>query len=121
MPKSLQDRLKQRRSTTFVGREQQLELFRQNLRRPVDSEDYYFIFNVHGQGGVGKTTLLKKFRALAKDADALTAYVDEGTKSVPEVLARFAQQLKAQDAELSDFDKRYKTYLQEKKRLEADP
>jgi tetratricopeptide (TPR) repeat protein len=121
MAKSLQDRLKQRRSSNFVGREQQLELFRQNLRRSLDSEDYYFIFSVHGQGGVGKTTLLKKYRSLAKEADALTAYTNEETKSIPEVLARFAQQLKEQDAELSDFDKRYKTYLQEKKRLEADP
>lgn len=121
MAKSLQDRLKQRRSSNFVGREQQLELFRQNLRRSLDSEDYYFIFSVHGQGGVGKTTLLKKYRSLAKEADALTAYTNEETKSIPEVLARFAQQLKEQDAELSDFDKRYKVYLQEKKRLEADP
>lgn len=121
MAKTLQDRLKQRRSSNFVGREQQLELFRQNLRRSLDSEDYYFIFSVHGQGGVGKTTLLKKYRSLAKEADALTAYTNEETKSIPEVLARFAQQLKEQDAELSDFDKRYKVYLQEKKRLEADP
>lgn len=121
MAKSLQDRLKQRRSSTFVGREEQLELFRRNLQRPTDSEDYYFLFSVYGQGGVGKTTLLKKYLALAKEANTLTAYVDDDNKSIPEVLARFAQQLKEQDAELSDFDKRYKTYLQEKKRLEADP
>jgi len=121
MAKTLQDRLKQRRSSNFVGREQQLELFRQNLRRSLDSEDYYFIFSVHGQGGVGKTTLLNKYRGLAKEADTLTAYTNEETKSIPEVLARFAQQLKEQDTELTEFDKRYKVYLQEKKRLEADP
>lgn len=74
MPKSLQDLLKQRRSSNFVGREQQLELFRQNLRRSPDSEDYYFIFSVHGQGGVGKTTLLKKYCGLAKGVEAPTTY-----------------------------------------------
>lgn len=118
---SLQDRLKQRRSSTFVGREQQLEMFRQNIIRPLDSEDCYFIFSIHGQGGVGKTELLKKYNAIAKEHNALAAYIDEDTKDLPEMLADFARQLKEQNAPLNEFDERYKTYLQEKKRLEADP
>lgn len=121
MPKSLQDRFKQRRSSTFVGRGQQLELFKQNLSRPLDSEDCYFIFNVHGQSGVGKSMLLKMFDKLAKEQNAITAYINEETKDLPEMLADFAKQLEVQDAPLKKFDKYYKTYLQEKKRLEADP
>jgi tetratricopeptide (TPR) repeat protein len=121
MPKSLQDHLRKRRSSTFVGREQQLELFRANLQRAADSEECLFLFSIYGQGGVGKTTLVKKFEELAKQHMALIAYANEDIKDVPDLLGAMARQLDQQDASLSKFDKHYKTYLQEKKRLEADP
>ncbi|MBK8654686.1 MAG: ATP-binding protein [Haliscomenobacter sp.] len=121
MPKSLQDHLRKRRSSTFVGREQQLELFRANLQRAADSEECLFLFSIFGQGGVGKTTLVKKFEELAKQHMALIAYANEDIKDVPDLLGAMARQLDQQDASLSKFDKHYKTYLQEKKRLEADP
>jgi hypothetical protein len=49
--KSLQDILKQRSQSTFVGREEQIALFRQNMARSPELRDY-FIFNVWGQGGI---------------------------------------------------------------------
>ncbi len=44
-----------------------MELFRQNLGRALDSEECYFIFSIHGQGGVGKTALLKKYDEIARE------------------------------------------------------
>ena len=121
MAKSLQDHFRQRRSSTFIGREQQLELFKQNLSRSIDSEDYYFIFSIHGQGGVGKTTLVSKFQELAKEHRAIVAYANEDIREVPDLLAALAKQLRDQGAPLKKLEDRHRTYLQEKKRLEADP
>jgi hypothetical protein len=56
--KSLQSILKHRSQATFVGREAYLALFRQTLARSPELRDY-FIFNIWGQGGVGKSTLLR--------------------------------------------------------------
>ncbi|MEA5503729.1 tetratricopeptide repeat protein [Halotia wernerae UHCC 0503] len=56
-PKSLQDILKQRQKSGFVGREEQVNLFRKNLELPLEDSRRHFLFNVWGQGGVGKSTL----------------------------------------------------------------
>lgn len=121
MAKSLQDHLREKRSSTFVGREQYLELFKQNLSRALDSEDYYFIFSIHGQGGVGKTTLINKFQELAKEHEALVTYTNEDIREIPELLGTLAKQFREQGAPLKKLEDRYRIYLQEKKRLEADP
>lgn len=60
-PKSLQDILKQRQQAGFVGRSEQVSLFRENLALPLEEDSRRFIFNVWGQGGVGKSTLLYQF------------------------------------------------------------
>jgi hypothetical protein len=58
----------------FVGREQELETFRQQIScTPPD----YFIFYITGQGGVGKTTLLNHYREIAKDLSFLLTDCDE--------------------------------------------
>ncbi len=121
MAKSLQDHIKQRRNNTFIGRESQLELFKQNLLRGVGEANYYFIFNVHGQGGVGKTTLLQKFQEIAKEQKALVAYIDDDFKDIPQLLSKITKQLSDQGSIFKKFDDRYKIYLKEKKQLEADP
>ncbi|MBH8552447.1 ATP-binding protein [Nostocaceae cyanobacterium CENA357] len=65
-PKSLQDILKQRQQSGFVGREEQVNVFRQNLKLPLEDSRRHFLFNVWGQGRVGKTTLLRQFRQIAE-------------------------------------------------------
>ena len=57
--KSLQEILKQRQQKSFVGREEQINFFRSNLALSLESDQRRFILSVFGQGGVGKTTLLK--------------------------------------------------------------
>src|SRR5258706_16222663 len=78
----------------FVGREWELEIFRQqiNLAKP-----RYLIFYITGQGGAGKTTLLNRYREIAKGHDFLLADCDEQQRDVPTVLGRFAHQLEEQD------------------------
>src|SRR5712691_5722177 len=74
---SLQSILKSRQQEEFVGREEQVTLFRQNLTFSLEDERRRFIFSISGQGGVGKTTLLRLFSKLATEANAKVAWVNE--------------------------------------------
>jgi ABC-type phosphate transport system ATPase subunit len=69
-PKSLQDILQQRQQSGFVGREEQVSLFRQNLDLSWKTRAH-FLFNVWGHGGVGKSTLLRQFRKMASQRKSL--------------------------------------------------
>jgi AAA+ ATPase superfamily predicted ATPase len=96
----------------FVGREKELETFRQQINR---TPPRYLIFYITGQGGVGKTTLLNRYREIAKDLSFLLADCDELQRDIPAVLGRFAHQLAEQGYSLKRFNERYKTYRQKMK------
>ena len=51
----LQDILRNRRRSGFVGRQGQVAQYRANPKLPVTDEQHRFLFNVHGIAGVGKT------------------------------------------------------------------
>ncbi|AVH70202.1 tetratricopeptide repeat protein [Nostoc sp. 'Lobaria pulmonaria (5183) cyanobiont'] len=120
-PKSLQDILKQRQQSGFVGREDQVNQFRQNLGLLLEDDRRRFLFNVWGQGGVGKSTLLRQFRKIADEAKIISANIDEAEKSVPEVMGRLAEELERQGHKLTQFTERYKVYRQKRQELETDP
>ena len=83
-PTSIQDVLKTRQRDVFVGREEHLALFQRNLKLP--PEDRRFIFNIWGQGGVGKSTLLRQFRMLAEqEIGALTALTDDVETAIKDI------------------------------------
>ncbi|MGB7439470.1 MAG: tetratricopeptide repeat protein [Coleofasciculaceae cyanobacterium] len=118
---SLKDIRDSRQKSAFVGREEPLKLFRDNLALPFDDPNRKFIFNIYGQGGVGKTTLLEYFRKIIGYKFAYHAYVDETKRSVPEVMAAIAEQFEQQGHKLKKFSDRYKLYRQCLEEIENAP
>ena len=53
--RSLQDLIRSRQQSGFVGRQGQVVQYQENLGFPVDDERRRFLFNIHGDAGVGKT------------------------------------------------------------------
>ena len=122
-PPSLQDAIRRRRQQTFVGRDAELEAFREQLGLAWDDPRRRYVLNVYGQGGVGKTTLLREFSRIARGQGAAAALSDDTETDVPAVMARLAGQL-GEDAPgdpFYAFNKAYHTYRQKRAELEADP
>lgn len=115
-PKSRQEILKQQHTSTFVGREEHLTAFRYNLTLP--PLDWCFLFSVWGQGGVGKSTLLRQFQAIAEQSGCLTALTNDSETNVLETMVRLANQLQGK---LPTFSAAYQTYCKHLHDLEADP
>ncbi|MEH2395443.1 MAG: tetratricopeptide repeat protein [Nostoc sp.] len=120
-PKSLQDILKQRQQSGFVDREDQVNQFCQNLDLPLEDDHRHFLYNIWGEDGVGKSTLVRQFRKIAEEAKNITAYIDEAEKTVPEVMGRLAEDLERQGHKLTQFTECYKVYRQKRQELETDP
>ncbi|MBF2006916.1 MAG: tetratricopeptide repeat protein [Chlorogloeopsis fritschii C42_A2020_084] len=117
---TLQQILKQRQQLSFVGREEEITLFRQNIELPFADHQHRFIFNVFGQGGVGKTSLLRQFRQIAENAKFLTAYTNEMETSILAVIAHLAQQLEQQGYKLTKFNECYQLYQHKQQELASD-
>ena len=113
--------LRSRGSAAFVGRDSQLELFKENLRLPVSDPHKLFIFNVWGNAGVGKTFLLHQLRRIAEEHSFISAYIDESVYDPAEAIAQVAHQFATSGARLRQFTKRYETYREHQRRLLADP
>jgi len=118
---SLQDILKRRQQDQFVGREQHVNIFSLNMGRSLDDDRRRFLFNVAGQGGVGKSTLLRRFRHIAEANKAIIAWTEETEEDVPAVMGRISEQLEQQGHALRVFNERYRVYRQKRQELEADP
>jgi tetratricopeptide (TPR) repeat protein len=120
-PKSLQDIIKRRQKLEFVGREDQLKVFRENIHLSIDDDRRRFIFNIWGQGGIGKTSLLSECRKIAEEKSFFIAYVDEDAKDVPSTMGMIAEQFERQGHPLKAFSERYRVYRQKRQELETDP
>ena len=108
-----------RRSELFVGREKEVYRFTNNLNLPDD--DKQFIWNLYGQGGVGKTTLLKKFQAIVIENGGFSAMTDESQSTLIDSLGTLAKHFERSGKVLSKFSERYKKYKQLQELAEADP
>ncbi|MGP8303384.1 tetratricopeptide repeat protein [Streptomyces inhibens] len=67
---------------------------------------------------MGKSTLIRQLESVAREAQALTAYIDESTTDVVETMGAISSQFAQQGVDLKGFDKLLTTYRQ--RRHEAD-
>jgi Flp pilus assembly protein TadD len=118
MPRSMQDVIRRRQSDSFVGRDAPLAMFRDNLTMPSDDPRKKFLFNIHGDAGVGKTFLMKRLEQIATQQDAAHAYVDEHVYDVLEAMLRWAAQLGGSSRR---FVEGYETYLKFREQIDRDP
>lgn len=114
---SRQELIRRNRRSGFIGRHSELAGFKETLRRPPE-ETVQFLFHIRGPGGVGKSTLVRQMESAAREADAITAYVDESVADVVEVMEAVSAQFAQQGLPMKAFDKRVGTYRQ--RRHEAD-
>lgn len=119
--RSLQQRIRERQQSGFTGRQGQVIQYRENLGFSVDDERRRFLFNIHGDAGVGKTFLTRQLEQIAARDGALTTYVDETAEDVAAVMAVMAAGLARGGSKLSDFEKRAAQYWQRRRELESDP
>ncbi|GGV76904.1 hypothetical protein GCM10010294_43700 [Streptomyces griseoloalbus] len=59
---------------------------------------------MHGDAGVGRIFPLRELEQIARERGALTAYVDEGADSVPEVPAVMSRQFADRGARFKELD-----------------
>ncbi len=120
-PVTFQEILRRRQREDFVGRAEELQRFAQNLALAPEDPQRRFVFAVSGPGGVGKTSLLRRFRQLAEAHGALALWTSDSESDVPAVLGRLATQLEEQGLPPKRFLERYRVYRQRRQELEADP
>ncbi|MFE9069069.1 tetratricopeptide repeat protein [Streptomyces violaceusniger] len=89
-----------------------MSVFRENLGRGPEADDYQFLFHVRGNAGVGKTSLVRQWEAVAGDLGAATVYLDDTVHSAVEVMEAVGERLGRQGMELRRFDKLLGTFRQ---------
>lgn len=118
---SLQDEIRRRQQSGFVGRQGQVVQFEDNLRLPVYDEQRWFLFNIHGDAGIGKTYLTKRLRQIAIGSGSITAYLDETLGDPVSVMIAIAEAFSRDGIRLEEFEKRVAIYRRRRRELEADP
>ncbi len=119
--RSLQDLIRSRQQSGFVGRQGQIVQYQENLGFPVDDERRRFLFNIHGDAGVGKTYLTKQLRQIAIDNGGLTAYIDETVDGTVSAMTAIAEEFSRGGVRLGEFEKRAAAYRERRHELESDP
>ena len=116
---SRQDVNRRRRRSGFVGRHGELGLFRDNLSRDPGDEAFHYLFHVHGQAGVGKTSLVRQWDHAARELGAATARLDDDVHSVVEAMEAISAQLRHQGTPLKGFEKLLAAYRQRRHEAET--
>lgn len=112
---SLQALLKERQEDHFVGRQTELDSFAEVLAAP-PSDRRWFLLNVYGQGGLGKTTLLRRLEQVAASNGAATGWTDHGQIDLLGAMAALA---KSMGSHFDDFTKLYSSYEAHRHKLES--
>ncbi len=115
----MQELIGRRRRAGFVGRVEERAAFRRNLELPPEDERHRFLFHVHGDAGVGKTRLVRELEQIAREAGALTAYVDEGVAGVPEAMTVMIRQFAAQGRRFKELERLLAAHRERRHEAEA--
>ncbi|MFF5143083.1 tetratricopeptide repeat protein [Streptomyces sp. NPDC013157] len=116
---SMQELIGRRRRAGFVGRTEERAAFRRNLQLAPEDERHRFLFHVHGIAGVGKSRLVRELEQIAREAGALTAYVDEGVAGVPEALTVMARQFAVQGRRFRELERLLAAHRERRHEAEA--
>ena len=118
-PQSWKKIRNQRREENFVGRADQLRVFSDNY---VDEVPKYMVFAVTGEGGVGKSTLLTQYEALARSPsiNANVIICDDRHLSPASAMGYIASELAKSGIVHKGFDERYKKYRDMRQEIEGD-
>ncbi|WP_282795598.1 ATP-binding protein [Streptomyces sp. CC224B] len=116
---SMQELIRGRRRSGFVGRRAEIAAFRGNFDVPVTDERHRFLFHVHGNAGVGKTSLVREWEQVAVERGALVAYVDEAVGSVPEAMAALSAEFARRGRRCKDLDRMLATHRERRHEAES--
>ncbi|MEU8709351.1 tetratricopeptide repeat protein [Streptomyces sp. NPDC048565] len=111
---------RRREGAQFVGRRGELAVFRETFARDPEEPDFPFLFHVRGNGGVGKSTLVRQWEGAARErASVVTAYVDDDVHDVFEAMEAVSARLGRQGHPLKRFDKQLSAYRQRRHQAES--
>jgi tetratricopeptide (TPR) repeat protein len=118
--RTLRQVIDSRQQSTFVGRQDELALFKENLGYEADDQRRHWFFNIHGPAGVGKTFLVRQWIRIAKETGTARASVPDTVGDVLKAMATIAVTLGRQGVPLKGFQARYQVYEQRCGELLAD-
>ncbi|MFC8080453.1 tetratricopeptide repeat protein [Streptomyces sp. NPDC057307] len=103
-----------------MGRRGELAVFRETFARNPEEVDFPYLFHVHGNGGVGKSTLVHQWEATAREqTSVVTAFVDDEVHDALEAMETVSAWLGRQGHPLKKFDKQLATYRQRRHQAES--
>jgi len=115
---SLQKRLQQAHVSKFVGRDEQIDVFLKNLTSKIP---IYPFIQIAGQGGIGKSTLLKQFQTICIQQQIPFALTDHEEKNPPAAMHRLAESLEESGFSFKSFKEQHSKYHQLKEKIQRDP
>lgn len=118
---SLQEVIRARQQKTLPDREAQIARYQHNLGLAADDQRRRFLFNIHGDAGIGKTYLTQQLRQVASDSGAVTAYIDDKIEDLTSVMTAIAAEFRRSGTPLVEFEKRVAVYQKRRRKLESDP
>ncbi|MER5892099.1 tetratricopeptide repeat protein [Streptomyces sp. NPDC001876] len=102
-----------------MGRRGELAVFRETFARDPEEADFPFLFHVRGNGGVGKSTLVRQWESAAREqTSVVTAFVDDDVHDALEAMEAVSARLGQQGHPLKRFDKQLATYRQRRHQAE---
>jgi tetratricopeptide (TPR) repeat protein len=116
----MQEIIRRRHESGFVGRQTLLARFQENLQLAADDPRHRFLVHVRGDPGSGKSFLVRQLEREARDLGAVAAVVDDRVFDVPGAMAAIAAQLRRQNVRLRAFERRHQRYLERMAALMAE-